>query len=716
MSADNLRSYRFATEAQWNACLFAQADHDPQRTMGGVGPVAPYAQPARLYESQGAHTPVVTRVGEILWIDDDGALHRLWPGNDDVETTDSQVAMACASRIVSTSSGLWMITGEPANSIELYDENSLARLLTIDVPDARIVDIASDGRNSIFALIQSKGAWKAVRFDGAGHVVETVDFTGISAAQAFIFLRRSQRFVVLAGDRQSQLYWFSKEGGSAKFSRVVAALRPCFEAFVLGSDSIARFFLAGRDSDDFGGRAFIVSFDAEGNRLGDVRIDSLDAPVTGLTASRDHLLVTGKRGLLRFGAAEVVPEGTGTVRCMLITPMLISPDREDRRRWLRVEALASLPEGSALEISYASTDSETERDRLNAIATDRSLLASQRVERFLNEPDLWRDRTVFYGAGIQASEAKKFAAKLFDVTDRFLWVSVSLTAAAGARLPLLTELNILYPGRTLMEYLPEIYQAEETKAGSFLRTLVGVLETTTQDLDERIGSMGSQIHPLRAPEPWLNFIARWLGVPWDDELTLKQKQTILGRAAELAKDRGTRAGLEKLLESLLPGDPRRFRVTDATADFGFAVVGGASCDGSRLPAMLGGHTLWHPELDSSAVLDYTRLPCPGQLDDGVWQLAGKVRIEIAATAAERKAWEPWLLRLITEMVPITARAELRWVTAHSLRTNRLDDTLVLNAPPNPHLGTDAVTGLARLPEQRRTRLTGSGPAIGAALR
>ena len=214
----------------------------------------------------------------------------------------------------------------------------------------------------------------------------------------------------------------------------------------------------------------------------------------------------------------------------------------------------------------------------------------------------------------------------------------------------------------------------------------------------------------------MDYIARWLGLPWDDALAVDQKRAILLRAADLARGRGTRAGLEALLECLLPGSPRRFRVTDATADFGYAVVGGDRCAGSALPAMLGGFTRWHAELDSTTLLGYTRLPCTAQADDGRQWPAGKIRIEAAAEAKELEATKPLLLTLITEMVPLTASVEFRWVSAQTLRADRLDDTLALEAPPNPHLGTDAVTGLARLPEQRRTRLTGSGPAISTPLR
>jgi hypothetical protein len=168
-------------------------------------------------------------------------------------------------------------------------------------------------------------------------------------------------------------------------------------------------------------------------------------------------------------------------------------------------------------------------------------------------------------------------------------------------------------------------------------------------------------------------------------------------------------------------------VTDATADFGFATIGGDGCPGSALPAMLGGQERsarvpQTVELGVRAVLGFVRLPCAGERGDGAWQsedgarrLAGTIRIEVAATGQERKAWEPWLLALITEMVPLTARVELRWVSAQALRSDRLDGTLTLEAPPAPYLGSGAVTGLARLPE-RGARLSASGPNIGTRLR
>jgi len=67
------------------------------------------------------------------------------------------------------------------------------------------------------------------------------------------------------------------------------------------------------------------------------------------------------------------------------------------------------------------------------------------------------------------------------------------------------------------------------------------------------------------------------------------------------------------------------------------------------------------------------------------------------------------------MVPLTARVDLRWVHERVLRGDRLDGTLTIEAPPAPRLGTDALTGLARLPE-RGSHLSESGLDPGTRLR
>jgi phage tail-like protein len=709
MTADPRREYRFSTEAQWNRCLFMAVDRD---ATAGLRPFAPYGELPTRYGPQDAYAPATTRFGEVLWRDGAGRLYRMGRRDDEPEAFTAPHAVALARRIVVNAHGLW-VAGELPESLHRYEDDTLSRVSTTEIPDAHVVDIAADGQEAIFALLAPPETWRAVRVECGGRVGRVVTFDGVVNATGFVYLERFQRFVVLTGEPHPRLSWFSAEGGAPIFSVAIGAIRPCFTASELGSDGRGRVFLAGTDGETFGSRRYLVLFDGDGSRMGDI---PLDEPATGIAATRDTLWVTTARGLLRFSAADRVPDEARDVAGTLVTPMLYSQDREDGRRWLRIEASASLPSGATLMLSYAATGDPLVRDRLNAMTADARVPARVRVQRLLDEPGLWSAPITFHGSDAPPAEgAAPFSAPLFDVRERYLWVSASLIAGPGARVPALSSLAVLYPGRTLMENLPAIYQREESQPKSFLRSLVGVLESTTQDLDERIGAMGRHLDPATAEPAWLDFVARWLGLPWDDALGVAQKRRIVERAADLARGRGTRAGLEALLESLIPGPPRRFRVTDATADVGFAMVGGPSCEGSALPAMLGGLTRWSPTLGSSAVLGSMRLPCEDPRDDGAWQLAGRIRVEVAASAAERWAWKPWLRALIMDMVPLTARVQLRWVTPLALRGDSLDGTLTLESTaPTPHLGTDAVTGTARLPEGR-SRLSATGSDTGMRL-
>lgn len=721
-----LRRFHFATAAQWNTCLFVQADGGALRTQGSVQPFAAYGREPTRLASQGAYAPAVTRGEDILWRDGQGCLLRLSPCDDAPERSGAPDAIGRAQRIVAALSGLWVVA-LGGDSLHRYEEDTLSRVLTVDLRGATAIDIADAGRGRVLALVTRGDELQALTIDPAGHVVNTITLRGMSNATAVVFLRRSQQIVVLGGGCEQRLYWFAfpadpqasnatRDERRPLFSRVIPALHPCFEAGVLGSDGRDRLFLAGSDGPAFGASAWVLILDADGNFLGDVPIDAADAPATGVLASRGALFVSGRRGLLRFDTADVVPEGAGELRTMFLTPMLSAPDREDRRRWLRIDATADLPEGSTLEIAFAASADREVRDRLVRMANDTRTTASERVAAIRSEPDVWHVPTVFHGRAASGTpEADPFSAKLFEATDPYVWVLVTLSAAPGARLPRLSTLDVLYPGRSLMESLPGIYQREEERPDSFLRPLVGVLEATTQGLDTRIKGLSGRLAPATASEPWLDFVAKWLGVPWDEAMSVDQKRRILANAPAIMRDRGTRTGLETLLDSLLPAAPPRFRVTDATADFGFVLVGNDACTGSALPAMLGGRTRWATELGRDAVLDHMRLPCPGEQEDGVRHLSGRIRVEIAATGEERRAWEPWLVGVLRDMVPLAARLELRWVTQRAFRGDRLDGTLTLDGTPEAQLGTGAIISVARLPE-RGGRLSRSGPALSTRLR
>jgi hypothetical protein len=119
-------------------------------------------------------------------------------------------------------------------------------------------------------------------------------------------------------------------------------------------------------------------------------------------------------------------------------------------------------------------------------------------------------------------------------------------------------------------------------------------------------------------------------------------------------------------------------------------------------------------LNETSLLGCMRLPCDGQTTDAALPFAGTVQVEVAASATERVAWQPWLRALIEQMIPLTARLQFRWVGLDALRSDRLDGSLVLDSVADPTVGTDTMTNVVRLPE-RGTRLSASGSSLSTRL-
>ena len=101
-----------------------------------------------------------------------------------------------------------------------------------------------------------------------------------------------------------------------------------------------------------------------------------------------------------------------------------------------------------------------------------------------------------------------------------------------------------------------------------------------------------------------------------------------------------------------------------------------------------------------------RLPC-GEPEKETARFLGRICIDVAASAAERLAWSPWLGMLVDSMLPATVRAELRWLGPNAfIGAERLGYGLSLESEPPARLGTDSVTGAARLGGRKRTMLPG----------
>jgi len=710
MSASPATGYHFTTTAQWQTCLLAQAESSVTAGVTSLDPFAPYlSSPTPSFVSTGAFAPAYTRGRVTVWRDADRHLLRAYDGDTQPERHTAPEAIGTASRMIGTATDLW-VPAAPLGSLQCFDVESLSRRLTVDLAPGHVLDIARDEKDGILALLREDASLFCVHVSCSGAIGARVKLDGMQAETNVLGFGvvgaptagNSAVFAVLTrgpGDAGDRLYWFMQEGGAHFKVTQLAMYAACFEAAAITGDPTGRLYVAGTDNHGSGPRSHVMIFDAASILVDDVNL--YERP-TGIAISRNALLVTGAGGLYVLAATQTVPDAVSQVQGIILTPALESPDVPDGRRWLRVEIVCDLPAGATLQIACGATDDVARRDELNAIAAS-TLPAAQRVQSMLAETGVWQPPISLHGSSSPPPQAGvPFAAPLYDIHSRYLWVSVTMVAGAGAVLPSITRLSVLYPGQTLMENLPALYQRDEATPGRFLRALVGVLETTTHTLDDTISSLGANIHPDTAGAAWLDYLARWLGLPWDDTLDVSQKRAIVKNAEALAAQRGTRAGLSTLLACLLPGTPTHYRISDFTVDFGIATVGGTWCMGSALPALLGGLPKSAATLDVQATLGCMRLPCGAVEADPFARFVGTLVVEVAATAAQKKLWAPWFANVLSSMVPLTARLQIHWVGPDTLVDRTLGDGLILGHPSHPRLGTDAVTGQVWLPDGAST--------------
>ena len=222
--------------------------------------------------------------------------------------------------------------------------------------------------------------------------------------------------------------------------------------------------------------------------------------------SGDHLLVGGASGLHRFAAADPVPDAVGDVHTMLVTPMLVAPDRPEGGPWLRIEAAVDLPEGAAVEIAYAATDDPEERDVLVRLTEDPSVPAATRAQ-LLRAARRWRSPS--RSTAPRPTTRHQPAVPL--PTCRGLSL-VSVTLAAGP----LPASDSRPPGRPAgrrhaEDHLPSIYR----RAGRSRRLQPRLVAALADPPGPR--------RPLDVPPPSIRITRRrraglcgaWLGLPWD---------------------------------------------------------------------------------------------------------------------------------------------------------------------------------------------------------
>ena len=128
----------------------------------------------------------------------------------------------------------------------------------------------------------------------------------------------------------------------------------------------------------------------------------------------------------------------------------------------------------------------------------------------------------------------------------FLRIGVHFTGEgrASARLQ---QLRLQYNHPSYSEHLPAIYRAEAKHRETLARVL-GLFQSFFEDLEREIRQLPRLFDSETAPEPWLGWLARWLGLRLDETLPLAKKREAVARAYGMYAQRGTPSGLKQTIQ------------------------------------------------------------------------------------------------------------------------------------------------------------------------
>jgi phage tail-like protein len=694
------KAYRFAVASQWRSCLvhrFAIGQ--------GLSPIRRFSSTTvRVGGARKISAVAASPGGGALARLDRHALVRLAESGAEEGPFTIDGALAAGGRWIVDRDGIW--TSDGASAVHRYERESLLLDVAVELKQ-RIRDVASDGRGGIWALVEGpRDTLELIAIDcrgcrGARHVLGC----DTHAPRRIANVEGGNRLVLLAGDGKWLVLVDPK---TAAVDRVlsVGGLASCWAATELASDGRHRIALWGEQRIEGRpplGLALVLA--ADGDVVDGPLMLSPVGRVNAVAVGRDRLWFGADSGLWQTSAAD----GTGARESdgTILTPALLSPDSDPTRGWLRAEVTVDLPVGAVLEAEYASTDDEETAARATQIAGDRSATTRGKQD------DIWQMLEHPPGRAFRfttPASRQSIAIPLFESRDRWLWIRLRLMAPPGASTGSISELRVLYPNQSIAKYLPAAFFGERKDPTGTMRRLVGVLESTTQQIDERIRGIGAHIDPSTAPEGWLDYLGRWMDLPWDDELPVDAKRRVLANGGELLAARGTRRGIQLLLSALL-GAEASVRITDLTVDHAVAVVGGAASPGATLPTLLAG-TVRTPTLGGKAIVGRA---CLNRNEHPLDAIVPRVHISVRASPAVRRAVAPLLERVLLQYLPAGVGTLISWAASSGLGGTLTGGGIVLDGEGPGRVGGDGTLGRVRL-AGRKDRLTDTAAGIGLRLR
>lgn len=205
-------------------------------------------------------------------------------------------------------------------------------------------------------------------------------------------------------------------------------------------------------------------------------------------------------------------------------------------RWHKIEMDADIPEDTQIRFFGFAVDS-LEKVIDGKLTNLNDFLAGdvEPLEKRLN---------YFQSLGLKPMINPRDA--LLNAQGRYLFFLVELIGSER-RTPELKRLRVYYPRASYLNYLPAVYSHDE-ESRDFLERFLSLFATFFTGMEEQIANIARNFEPEVASGDFLRWLASWLAVAVDDNLSENQIRELMLSAPELYQCRGTRRGIERMVE------------------------------------------------------------------------------------------------------------------------------------------------------------------------
>lgn len=395
------------------------------------------------------------------------------------------------------------------------------------------------------AEVPAGGRIGVLEWDGAGRVVRIYEHELLHLAQGAVAAHLTKRYFVAAAgnkdvyvfDTLSRVLVVFAADGTFKSAFSIAT---DYAYSGLSIDSNHHFFIGDsrrvslEDEDD----RFIVKFGEAGDYM---------AKVAGFRDRADKLLLGHRDRLYAFNGES------GELTLLDLQP-----------RTMELESSA-LPEGvyfsSALDSTVAETiwhkfvlDADIPEEtqiRISYFASDRKewVVDGQYIDisRYLTDPNVpLREKLPATRHFWSEPIVNPRDALIMRAQGRYLWFKLELVGSER-KTPFLRKLRVYFPRMSLLTYLPPLFQ-EDAASSDFLERFLSLFGTYLFDMEETIAGMTRQFDADAVSGTYLHWLGTWLAISETASWEEAKIRALIREAPTLYKLRGTREGLERMLE------------------------------------------------------------------------------------------------------------------------------------------------------------------------